>query len=340
MDGSSRDRVCVVGSAGNETNVELVESWREAGLDAVLLDPLRRVPADAVVLGRIDVLPTLDGVEPGLLALLLLERRGCRVLNGAEALLTVHDKLRTARRLELAGLPHPRTAARREEAGAELEPPFVLKPRFGSWGRDVFLCADNRAVTSTLDEIRRRPWFRRHGAIVQELVPSGGSDLRLVVAGGEVVGAGKRVAAPGEWRTNVSLGGTLHPVTPSPAARSLAVAAAAAVGADLVGVDLIPLGGDEYVVVELNGAVEFDEGYSLTRRGVHLDAADALGLLGSRAGAGATGCGGAEPVGPRERRYALSSSIATSGTSASARTTAAGPTPSGVAAKADPAPGT
>jgi RimK family alpha-L-glutamate ligase len=337
MEGPSRDRVCVVGSAGNETNVELVESWRRAGLDAVLLAPLRPPRADAVVLGRIDVLPTLDGVEPGLLALLLLERRGFRVLNGAEALLTVHDKLRTARRLALAGLPHPRTAAWQREPGAELEPPFVVKPRFGSWGRDVFLCVDDRAAASTLDEIRPRPWFRRHGAIVQELVPSGGSDLRLVVAGGEVVGAGRRVAAPGEWRTNVSLGGTLLPVTPSPAARSLAVAAAASAGADLVGVDLIPLGGDEYVVVELNGAVEFDEGYSLTRRGIHLDAAHALGLL---SGAGVDGGGGAERVDPRDRRYALSSSIATSGTSASARTTAAGPTPSGVAAKADPAPGT
>jgi glutathione synthase/RimK-type ligase-like ATP-grasp enzyme len=57
----------------------------------------------------------------------------------------------------------------------------------------------------------------------------------------------------------VSLGGRLLPVKPLPAARSLVAAAASAVGADLVGVDLLPLGAEEYVVIELNGAVEFDE---------------------------------------------------------------------------------
>jgi [lysine-biosynthesis-protein LysW]--L-2-aminoadipate ligase len=206
------------------------------------------------------------------------------VLNRAKALLATHDKLRTARHLDRAGLPHPRTVAWHGESEAALEPPFVVKPRFGSWGRDVFRCEDDRAAKHTFEVIRQRPWFRRHGALLQELVPGGGRDLRVIVAGGEVVGAGERVAAPGEWRTNVSLGGTLLPAHPSRAARFLAVAAASAAGADLVGVDLIPNGADEYLVIELNGAVEFDESYSLTRRGIHLDAADALGLFGSGRG--------------------------------------------------------
>lgn len=279
MDALGKRPVDVFGSATNATNVELTRAWRDAGIDAVLLNPPRALRADSVVIGRLDVLPTFDGVEPGLLCLLMLERRGFRTLNRAEALLTVHDKLRTARRLELAGLPHPRTVVQRGEAQVTLEPPFVVKPRFGSWGRDVFLCEDRRAAAQTVREVCRRPWFRRHGALVQEFVRSGGSDLRLIVAGGAVVGAGRRVAAPGEWRTNVALGGKLLPVQPSSAARLLAVAAASAVGADFVGVDLLPVGEDRYVVIELNGAVEFDERYSLTTRGIHLDAADALGLL-------------------------------------------------------------
>ena len=275
-------QICVLGSATNTTNIDLVRIWRDARLDAILLSPLEvqsRLGPGAVALGRLDVLPSLDGVEPGLFALLLLERGRMQVLNRASALIAVHDKLLTASRLSSAGLPHPSTVGWRGNRRIPLKPPLVLKPRFGSWGRDVFLCRDQEEVARVLRAVRERPWFVRHGALLQELVPPRASDLRLVVAGGAVVGAGRRVAAQGEWRTNVSLGGRLLPTNPSPTARLLAIAAASAVGADLVGVDLLPLDGDEYVVLELNGAVEFDERYSLTERGIHLDAADALGLL-------------------------------------------------------------
>ena len=47
-------------------------------------------------------------------------------------------------------------------------------------------------------------------------------------------------AAPGEWRTNVSLGGRLEPVDPPEEALRLAVAAIAAIGIDFAGVDLLP----------------------------------------------------------------------------------------------------
>src|SRR5436190_1901273 len=65
-------------------------------------------PGDCAI-GRIDVLPTLDGVDDGLWALGALEARGVTVLNGASSLMAAHDKLLTARLLRRAGLPHPRT---------------------------------------------------------------------------------------------------------------------------------------------------------------------------------------------------------------------------------------
>jgi glutathione synthase/RimK-type ligase-like ATP-grasp enzyme len=139
----------------------------------------------------------------------------------------------------------------------------VLKPRFGSWGRDVLLCRDRQDLTRRLAELETRPWFWSHGAVAQELVTPLGHDLRIIVAAGRVAGAVKRVAAPGEWRTNLALGGRRVPVTPPPAACELAAGAARSIGADLVGVDLLPTGPGRYCVLELNGAVDFGEEYSL-----------------------------------------------------------------------------
>jgi RimK family alpha-L-glutamate ligase len=276
-------RLAVVGSAANETSPVLVDTWRRLGIDCDLMDAtVARAYRDELdtVLARIDVLPTLDGVEPGLLELLWLERAGKRVLNPTNALLTVHDKLRTAKALARAGIPHPQTThVTARTKSAIRAAPVVLKPRFGSWGKDVRLCQTRRDIEQSLDEFATRPWFRRHGVLLQEVIPSAGRDLRLLVAGRRVVGAIERIAAAGEWRTNISVGARKRSANPPPAAGDLAVAATAAVRADLVGVDLLPLPDGGYAVIELNGAADFDGDYSLAGGDVYADAAAALGFL-------------------------------------------------------------
>ena len=270
-------RVLVLGSRRNEATASLVDAW---GVE--LCSPERAIatvtPADTV-LGRLDVLPTLDGVEPGLLALLACERRGADVLNPVAALLAAHDKLRTARLLAAAGVPHPRVAlVRRRGDLPERAGPLVVKPRFGSWGRHVFWCDSRAELDDVLDAVQDTPWFLRHGALVQEAVPPLGHDVRIVVAGGRVVGAVERVAAPGEWRTNVSLGGAFRRFEPDGDLCELARTAAAVIGADLVGVDLLPLEGGGHVVLELNGAVDFDATAARAGHDVFADAGAALGL--------------------------------------------------------------
>lgn len=272
-------RTAVVAHGPGLTNGVLVDAWRRLGIDVELLDAataLRRLsPGDTAVV-RLDVLKTLDGVEPGLSAVAKLERRGVRVINPLRALLGVHDKLATARELEAAGIPHPRTA--HVTSAAELarwDPPVVIKPRFGSWGQDVWRCETHAEVSRAAHRAALRRWFSRGGALVQELVPPPRADLRLLVAGGQVVGSAHRIAAPGEWRTNVSVGGRLVPAQADPAARRLGARAADAIGAGFVGIDLLPTESG-WTVLELNAAVDFDDTYSWPGRDVFAEAAFAL----------------------------------------------------------------
>jgi RimK family alpha-L-glutamate ligase len=229
-------------------------------------------PAQALVrlgrgdfaLGRLDVLESLDGIEPGLWALDRLAASGVIVLNGSRTLVSAHDKLTTAGAMFAAGVPHPRTQHIAPWLPMpELEPPIVFKPRFGSWGRDVVRCDDAEAIERTLAELQTSAWYEATGAVAQKLVAGRGFDLRLVVARGRVVGAVRRIAAPGEWRTNVALGARREPIAPPPDACAIAVAAAAAIGGDLVGVDLLPADVGTWVVLEVNGAVDFTSAYSL-----------------------------------------------------------------------------
>jgi len=225
---------------------------------------LDELVAGDAALGRLDVLPTLDGMDDGLWALGALAARGVIVLNDPPALLAAHDKLLTARVLRRHDVPHPRTAHIRGWGSVPAPGrPVVVKPRFGSWGKEVHRSDGTAEFDAALAGVRDTNWYRRHGVLVQDLVPPQGYDLRIIVAAGRVIGAVYRVAAPGEWRTNIALGGVRRSVSePPPAAAALAIEAAAVAGIDLAGVDLLPDGRGGWIVAELNGAVEFTEEYS------------------------------------------------------------------------------
>jgi RimK family alpha-L-glutamate ligase len=274
--------VYLAAAALTPTNAALLRACRQAGVDAVHVPPRivgeRARPGDRV-LARLDVLPSLDGVEDGIWELGRLEDRGVTLLNSPSALLAAHDKLATAVKLGGVGIPHPRTAhIENESPDLDLEYPVVVKPRFGSWGKDVHRCLNRRELRRSIRALRTRPWFERQGALVQELVPSPEHDLRIVVASGEITGAIERWALPGEWRTNVALGATRRPANPPAEARALALAAATALGSDLVGVDLLARADGSWMVLELNAAVDFTREYGLDGRNPFDETVRALGL--------------------------------------------------------------
>ncbi len=259
-------KLAVVAHRRSATNEALAAAARSCGFEAEVLEPRRALallePGD-VALARLDVREGLDGIESGTGELERLAVAGVEVLNPPGALVAAHDKLLTARVLRLAGLPHPHTTLLAPALPALApELPVVLKPRFGSWGRDVELCTTAQELEEAFVRAQSSRWFRDHGVIAQELVEPRGWDIRVVVAGGRVVGAARRVALPGEWRTNAALGASVEPVDAPLLARTLAVAAVQAVGADLAGVDLLPTRSG-FVVLEVNGAVDFRPLYAV-----------------------------------------------------------------------------
>jgi [lysine-biosynthesis-protein LysW]---L-2-aminoadipate ligase len=275
-------KFAVVAHRHSATNDALVAAAVGLGLQAEIVDPHRALallePGD-VALARLDVREELDGIERGTGELERLAAGGVDVRNPPAALVVAHDKLLTARTLRHAGLPHPHTTLISPALPAAVpELPLVLKPRFGSWGREVELCSSPAELDAALVRLQGKPWFREHGALAQELVEPRGWDLRIVVAGGRVVGAACRIARKGEWRTNAALGAKVESVQPPPVARALALAAARAARTDLAGVDLLPTR-NGFVVLELNGAVDFRPVYA-PLRDVFSDAVAAL--LGDR----------------------------------------------------------
>ena len=191
-----------------------------------------------------------------------LERLSVRILNPASALLATHDKLMTALRLARSGINHPKTAHVDHDDAVlpELTLPVVVKPRFGSRGHDVVRCDDRLSLQRSLQRLCGKHWFRRQGALVQELVGAGdGSDTRLLVCNGEVVGGVRRRATSG-WRADDSAA-HVSPADPTPQECRVALRAAAAFGADLVVVELLASERGP-IVLELDAAAEFDAGYS------------------------------------------------------------------------------
>jgi [lysine-biosynthesis-protein LysW]--L-2-aminoadipate ligase len=269
------------------TNAALLRACRRAGEHAVQVPP-RVAARDARpvdrVLARLDVRGSLDGIEDGLWELEQLAERGVTLLNSPSALLAAHDKLATAVKLGQAGIPHPRTAHIDDETSElELEFPVVVRPRFGSSGKDVFPCHDRHELRRSIQAIRKRSWFLRQGALVQELVPSPQHDLRLVVASGEVTGAIERWALPGERRPNVARAKRRRAAPPAEA-RALAVAAADAIGADLVGVDLDRSQDGSWSVRQLDAAVTFTPADGLEGRDPFDESIRALGLAARHRG--------------------------------------------------------
>ncbi len=182
-----------------------------------------------------------------------IEERGVPVINSPRAIERSVDKFYTTALLQEAGLPTPETVVCEgvgdAMAAVRAMGDVIVKPIFGSMGHGMVRVSDPDVAFRVLRSLQQvRAVF-----YVQRAVDHGGRDVRVFVVGGTVLGAIERRAPDGEWRTNVSGGGSARPFDLPPAWAELALRAAAAVGADYAGVDLLPSREGAVFVLEVNG---------------------------------------------------------------------------------------
>mgnify|MGYP003347179183 FL=1 len=153
------------------------------------------------------------GILPFQLAVVRqFEQMGVQSVNASEAINVVRDKLRTGQILASHNIPIPKTMMVRYPIDTglverEIGFPCVIKLVTGSYGEGVYLCErkrDYRKLMEFVDTLGAKKTM-----IVQEYMGHRpGEDLRVLVVGGRVLGAMRRTAPEGDFRANITNGGT------------------------------------------------------------------------------------------------------------------------------------
>jgi ribosomal protein S6--L-glutamate ligase len=160
----------------------------------------------------------------------------------SQALLRSRDKLRSLQILSRAGLGLPKTVFTnysrnvKEIVQAAGGAPVVVKLLEGTQGLGVVLAETDTAAESVIDAFNGL----KVRVIVQEFIAEAkGADIRAFVVDGVVVGAMKRQAKKGEFRSNLHRGGTAEVIDLTEEEENAALKAARVMGLGICGVDML-----------------------------------------------------------------------------------------------------
>lgn len=195
-------------------------------------------PVDAIIVRSMPP-GSLEQVVLRMDVLARLEATGVPVVNPPKSLECAIDKYLTTARLAAAGIPVPETACcQTAEQALEWFHRFgsdvVVKPIFGSEGRGIVRVSDPDMAWRVFTTLERL----QSAIYLQQFVDHGGTDLRLLVLNGRVLGAIRRRSAS-DFRTNVARQGTAEPHPATAVESDLALRSAGVVGAPFAGVDVV-----------------------------------------------------------------------------------------------------
>jgi len=162
----------------------------------------------------------------------------------SQALVRSRDKLRSLQIMARAGLGIPKTAFASSPKDKDIDSvidaiggaPCVIKLLEGTQGIGVILAENRKAAKSVIEAFLKL----EANMLVQEFVSEAkGADIRAFVVDGQVVGAMKRQAKEGEFRSNLHRGGTASVVKLNAEERATAIKAAKKLGLGIAGVDIL-----------------------------------------------------------------------------------------------------
>jgi ribosomal protein S6--L-glutamate ligase len=160
----------------------------------------------------------------------------------SQALVRSRDKLRSMQILSRAGLGLPKTVFTNYSKDVERilkevdGAPVIIKLLEGTQGLGVVLAENKKAATSVIEAFNGL----KARVIVQEFIKEAkGADIRALVVDGHVVGAMKRQAKEGEFRSNLHRGGSAEVIELTREEEIAAIKAANALKLGVAGVDML-----------------------------------------------------------------------------------------------------
>jgi [lysine-biosynthesis-protein LysW]---L-2-aminoadipate ligase len=205
-----------------------------------------------------------------------LEGLGAHIINSLRTATVCGNKLFAHMELQKAGVKTPNafSAFSEESAIAALDNlgyPAVIKPTIGSWGRLIALLRDRDAANAVIED--REHMFPLYQVYYfEELVSRPPRDIRAIVIGDTVVAAIYRYSGPGEWKTNMALGGHAETCPVTNELEDICIKATKAMEGQIVGVDLMESREHGLIVHEINNTTEF-------RNTVRVTGVDIPGLM-------------------------------------------------------------
>ena len=143
-----------------------------------------------------------------------------------------------------------------------LEFPMIIKECFGSFGMQVYIARDKEDLIRYTKKLGGKPFLYQ-----QMIQKSTGKDVRIQVVGGKVVASMYRYSENGDFRANITNGGSMKCYTSCQAECELAVRPTKALGLDFAGVDLLFANGTKHganVVCEVNSNAHFKNIFQCT----------------------------------------------------------------------------
>lgn len=170
------------------------------------------------------------------------ELMGALSANSSASISRSRDKLRALQLIGNSGVEMPVTGYVHLSRDIESvlmtvgRPPYVIKLLEGTQGRGVVLTETMEAAVSAIETMKKID----ANILIQEFISEAkGEDIRAIVVGDNVVASMKRKAKPGEFRSNVHLGGSVEGYKLTEEEEISAIKAAKVLGLSVAGVDLI-----------------------------------------------------------------------------------------------------